>query len=159
MNKDDDNTYYLNQQTYDSNNSIFHPGRGYVHKHGNEIECNLTGKYVTMVSDMSEEASNNYIFSICSVGLFGYPEAGGAQDVFVRDETLPATVEIYQGDFPTRLVVPNIYPEVSNNEEMDINIRQADDNQISFVSIEQRVGYTVLKITASELTTAADYDL
>ena len=89
-----------------------------------------------MVSDMSEEAGNDYIFSICSVGLFGYPEAGGAQDVFVRDETLPATVEIYQGDFPTRLVVPNIYPEVSNNEEMDINIRQADDNQISFVSIE-----------------------
>ena len=88
----------------------------------------MTGKYVTMVSDMSEEIGNDYEFSICSVGIFGY--------VFVRDAPLPATVEIYQGDFPTRFVVPNIYPGVSSDEEMDIDIRQADDNQISFVSIE-----------------------
>ena len=73
MNKNDPNTYYFNQQSYDSSSDIFPPGRGYMHKHGNEIECNLEGKYVTMVSYMSEEAGNDYQFSICSVGLFGYP--------------------------------------------------------------------------------------
>ena len=76
MNKDDYDTYYFNYQSWDGNEDPFGLGRGYVHKHGNEIECNLTGKYVTMVSDMSEEAGNDYIFSICSVGLFGYPETG-----------------------------------------------------------------------------------
>ena len=58
MNRDAQDTYYLNPQTYDNDKDIFLKGRGYVHKHGNEIECNLTGKYVTMVSDMSEEADN-----------------------------------------------------------------------------------------------------
>ena len=76
MNKDEADTFYFNQQSYDDNKDVFSQGRGFVHKHGNEIECSLTGKYATMVSDMSEEASNNYIFSICSVGLFGYPETG-----------------------------------------------------------------------------------
>ena len=73
MNKDDADTYYYNQQSDWSNNNIFVPGRGYMHRHGNEIECNLEGRYVTMVSDMSEEAGSNYQFSICSVGIFGYP--------------------------------------------------------------------------------------
>ena len=69
MNKDDDDTYYYNGNS--SSKDIFPPGPGYVHKNGNEIECNLVGKYVTMVSDMSEEVGNKYQFSICSLGIFG----------------------------------------------------------------------------------------
>ena len=72
MKKDDASTYYLDPYSYDnfSANQFFR-ARGYVHKGGNEIECNLTGKYVFMVSNMSEEAGNGYGFSICSVGIFG----------------------------------------------------------------------------------------
>ena len=73
MNKDDPNTYYYNKQSDDANKDPFLRGEGFVHKNGNEIECNLIGKYVTMVSDMSEEAGNSYDISICSVGIFGYP--------------------------------------------------------------------------------------
>ena len=152
MNKNDPNTYYFNQQSYDSSSDIFPPGRGYMHKHGNEIECNLEGKYVTMVSYMSEEAGNDYQFSICSVGLFGYP-----QIYYVRDEPLPATLEVFQGDFPTRLIVPNIYAENGAYSVMDINLRQAEEDSLSFVSIEELVGETAVTIAASQLIVEADY--
>ena len=73
MNRDADETYYFDERAKSQipNQDPFGKGIGYVHKSGNETECNLSGLYVTMVADMSEEIGNDYDFSICSVGIFG----------------------------------------------------------------------------------------
>ena len=100
-----------------------------MHKGGIEIECNLSGRYVTMTADMSEEIGNGYRFSICSLGVFGTP--------YVRDEPLPATIEIFYGDFPTTFAVQNIHPEPGTSRALDVNLRQADANQLPFVEIAE----------------------
>ena len=122
MNKDDATTYYFSQQVNeDVDNDIFDQGPGKVHKNGNEIECNLTGKYVTMVSDMSEEAGNGYIFSICSVGIFG--------SSYYRDEPLTDIIEVFEGGFPTTFAVPNVQPSPDPGDIIDINLRLTDSIQ------------------------------
>ena len=59
------------------------------HKSGNEIDCNLSGKYITMVSDMSSvdwTIIHKLEAHICSLGIFGTP--------YVRDEPLSPTIEV-----------------------------------------------------------------
>ena len=59
-----------------------------VHKGGNEIDCNLSGKYITMVSDMTgaDWSSSTGEAHLCSLGIFGTP--------YVRDEPLPTIIEV-----------------------------------------------------------------
>ena len=103
MNINDPSTYYRDERAYATNNSFGGQERGYVHKGGNEIECNLSGRYIHMVSDMSEEIGNEYELSICSVGLIG-------EVPYRRDEPVPETIEVIKEDFPTTLYVQNVSP-------------------------------------------------
>ena len=110
-------------------------------------------------------------FTVTAV-LNDYPLVGASEDFLVkfdpvpvllgnymRDESLPSTIQVFQGDFPTTFVVPNIYPAVSLDSEMDIDLRQADGGQLSFVATEELVGETIVTISASQLIAQADYEL
>ena len=61
---------------------------GNVWTYGIEVWCNLEGQYVHIVADLSH-LSGDYKMSLCSVGIMGAS--------FVRDEPLPASIEILQG--------------------------------------------------------------
>ena len=104
-----------------------------------------------MTADMSEEIGNGYSFDICSLGIFGIS--------YVRDEILPEAIEIFYGDFPTTFAVPNLYPKPSTGSAVDINLRQAGADQLSFVQMEELDGETMVTIDASELTNEANYVL
>ena len=60
----------------------------YVWTYGIEVWCNLEGQYVHIVSDLSH-LMPPYKMSLCSVGVMGAS--------LVRDEPLPASIEILQG--------------------------------------------------------------
>ena len=53
--------------------------------------------------------------------------------------------------------MPNIYAENGAYSVMDINLRQAEEDPLSFVSIEELVGETAVTIAASQLIAEADY--
>ena len=59
-----------------------------VWTYGIEVWCNLEGQYVHIVADLSH-LSGSYTMSLCSVGIMGAS--------LVRDEPLPASIEIFQG--------------------------------------------------------------
>ena len=61
---------------------------GYVWTYGIEVWCNLEGQYVHIVADLSHLVPP-YTMSLCSIGIMGTS--------FVRDEPLPASIEISQG--------------------------------------------------------------
>ena len=54
--------------------------------YGHEAWCNLEGRYTHIVADLSHLAGQGYSMELCSVGIMGTQ--------YVRDETLPATLEI-----------------------------------------------------------------
>ena len=64
---------------------------GDVWTYGIEVWCNLEGQYVHIVADLSHLmlTYTSYTMSLCSVGIMGAS--------FVRDEPLPASIEIIQG--------------------------------------------------------------
>ena len=59
--------------------------------YGKEVWCNLEGQYVHIVADLSHltPTYGSYKMSLCSVGIMGAS--------LVRDEPLPASIEIFQG--------------------------------------------------------------
>ena len=57
-----------------------------VWNYGKEIWCNLEGRYMHIISDLNHLAGQGYSMELCSVGVMGTK--------YVRDETLPETLEI-----------------------------------------------------------------
>ena len=88
---------------------------------------------------------------ICSLGIFGTP--------YVRDEPLVTTIEVTQGDTPTTLTVPDVYPKTSIDTAIDVSVRQSDSATLSFVTLERLQGETLITINASEDIAVGDYDL
>ena len=104
-----------------------------------------------MTADMSEEIGNGYSFSVCSLGLFGI--------AYSRDEPVPTAIELFYGDFPFTFVVQNVYPLPSTGNALDVNLRQAEANQLSFVQVKELGGETMVTIDASKLTDQANYEI
>ena len=104
-----------------------------------------------MTADMSEEIGNGYGFSVCSLGLFGI--------AYSRDEPLPTAIELFYGDFPFTFAVQNVYPSPSTGNALDVNLRQAEANQLSFVQVKELYGETMVTIDTSSLPDQANYDL
>ena len=46
-------------------------GQGLAWPAGGENWCNLPGKYIHLVSDVSSESGSDFRTGICSLGLFG----------------------------------------------------------------------------------------
>ena len=65
--------------------------------------CNLEGRYMHMVADMSKSepyALGSHEVSICSLGVFGTQ--------YLRDGEIPSLVEVKQGD-SLKLYIERIY--------------------------------------------------
>ena len=78
--------WYNDERTINGDNSARTPAS--VWTYGIEVWCNLEGQYVHIVADLSH-LSGSYTMSLCSVGIMGAS--------FVRDQPLPASIEIIQG--------------------------------------------------------------
>ena len=67
-------------------------GKGYVWPFGKENWCNLEGRYMHLVADMSlyvATAANTDTVSVCSLGAYGTK--------YVRDSEVVSSVTIVQG--------------------------------------------------------------
>ena len=83
---------------------------------GKEIWCNLEGRYMHIVADLSHLAVSGYSMELCSVGIMGTQ--------YVRDQNLPETYEIQKAS-PTELTIINIYSAIPIGNQLRINLRQA----------------------------------
>ena len=79
---------------------------------------------------------------LCSVGVMGTK--------YVRDQTLSETIEIFK-DKIHELTIPNIYSEISIGNLLDINLRQASGNELSFVTLSELNDYTLVIIDTNGL--------
>ena len=52
---------------------------------------------------------------------------------FERDELLPATIEVYQGEITT-LQIPHIYSGIEIGTKLAIDIRHKDGTELPFVT-------------------------
>ena len=96
-----------------------------VWNYGKEVWCNLEGRYMHIIADLSHLAGQGYSMELCSVGIMGTQ--------YVRDEPLPVTLEISE-EFTT-LAIPNIYSALPIGNQLDINLRQASGNELPYISL------------------------
>ena len=114
-----------------------------VWNYGKEIWCNLEGRYMHIVADLSHLAGQHYSMELCSIGIMGTQ--------YIRDETLPETIEIDSEGLMT-LTIPNIYSAMSIGNQLDIKLRQASGSELSFVSLKEQIGSTLVQIDVNEAT-------
>ena len=74
---------------------------GNVWNYGIEKFCNMEGRYLHIVADLSH-LIGVYKMSVCAVASFG--------TAYIRDESLPDSLELVQGE-SISLSVPHIYTE------------------------------------------------
>ena len=75
-----------------------------IWNYGKEVWCNLEGRYMHIIADLSHLAGQGYEMQLCSVGIMGTK--------YIRDQTLPETLEI-QSEGITTLTIANIYSAIS----------------------------------------------
>ena len=124
---------------------IFSKGLGMVWPFGKENWCNLEGRYLHMVADMSQQiasAENSDTVTVCSVGVFGTK--------YIRNgEPLPDTIGVIQGQSKT-ISVQRITSSFEIATELAIQLRQSTD--LSFVSITEGESTSDVVIDASNQT-------
>ena len=88
----DSDGWYYDESTY---------GRsaGNAWTYGVEAWCNMEGRYLHIVADLSH-LTPPYTMSLCSLGIMG--------SRYVRDEPVPETLELVQGEIQT-VSVSHIY--------------------------------------------------
>ena len=123
----------------DDPNSKTHLNNGdeYVWNSGVEIWCNLQGRYTHIVADLAHMATP-YTMGLCNLGIMGarYGRTGFS---------LPTSIEIQSGK-SSQLVVPHIVSLVSIGTQLDINLRQATGDELSFVTFTEQSGETLIAI-------------
>ena len=62
---------------------------GKLWRYGFEAWCNLEGRFVTLVGDLSHMENQYYEQTLCALGIFGVE--------YVRDADLPRIVEVVHG--------------------------------------------------------------
>ena len=98
-----------------------------VWKYGVEEWCNMEGRYVFIVADLSHVVTP-YTMSVCTIAIFG--------SGYRREEPLPVSLELGQDDNMT-LTVPHIETEYDTGLVHEINLRQAEGQTLDFISIEE----------------------
>ena len=147
---DDPGSYVYDALAFDRNEDAFGQGRGMVWRFGEEVWCNLEGRYVHLVADLSHLADPSQIdMSICTLGVFGTK--------YVRDgDPLPSSIELASGSTAVNLDITHIYSELTIGTELAINLRQA--SQLSFVTLVELDGRTQVVIDPSSLD-QGEYEL
>ena len=57
-----------------------------IWNYGKEVWCNLEGRFIHIVADLSHLEGQGYSMELCTVGVMGTK--------YVRDQTLPETLEV-----------------------------------------------------------------
>ena len=86
---------------------------------------------------------------LCSVGIMGTQ--------YVRDQTLPETIELLTDDL-TSFTIINIYSAIPIGNQLNINLRQSLDNELSFVTFTELYSSTIIDIDATDIQ-PGDYSL
>ena len=119
-----------------------------VWTYGIEVWCNLEGQYVHIVADLSH-LIGSYTMSLCSVGIMGAS--------LVRDEPLPTSIEIFQGQSMS-VGVPHFFDEFTGIQEYTINLRQVTSSELAFVTISEEDGQSIVHIDPEGIP-FGDYEL
>ena len=67
-------------------------------RYGKEAWCNLEGRYIHIVANLTHLSTQSYEMTICTFAVFGTQ--------YVRNTTVPASLEIAAGDTKTLFVEP-----------------------------------------------------
>ena len=122
MQVDDPDSWSYDEYANNGFTSSFGPG--FVWNYGKEVTCNLPGQYVHLVAYL-DHLTPPYEMSICSYGIMG--------TFFERDELLPASLEVYQGE-TTTLSIPHIYSGIEIGTKLAIDLRHKDGAELPFVT-------------------------
>ena len=76
---------------------------------------------------------------------------------YIRDDPLPASIELAKGTTQT-LTVPHIYSQYTIGTTLAINLRQGSET-LSFVSFEEQNSETIVTIDATGVEEGDAYDL
>ena len=106
---------------------------------GKEVWCNLEGRYMHIIADFSHLSGEDYSMELCSLGIMG--------SQYVRDQTLPSTLEISKEDL-TYLTVANIYSAMPIGNELNINLRQSEGSELAFVTLTEEADQTIVTLDA-----------
>ena len=125
MKTDDDENYYY----YPANQKIKIDGiADRIWNYGKQVPCNLEGRYVHVVANLTELAktNTNYQMSLCNYGIMGTK--------YVRDEPVVGFVEIQEGETSV-LTIPHIKSFYEIGTQLSINLRQPEDDQLEFAQL------------------------
>ena len=117
-------SFYNDKRTYGCSDDY---ECGPVWKYGVEEWCNMEGRYVFIVADLSH-VKTPYTMSVCTIAIFG--------SGYRREEPLPTSLELTEGETMT-LTVPHINTEYDTGVRHVIQLRQPEDKIIDFVSFEE----------------------
>jgi len=96
-------------------------------KFGKEIWCNLRGRYMTIVADLSHNAGQAYSLSVCSLAIFGTE--------YTRATTVPTEVKVIKGRTHSlsveKIKADSRFP-IANT--LNIKLRQKAGSEISWVT-------------------------
>ena len=120
MKVDDPNSY-----SYGEYEDWMSSGPENMWNYGAEIWCNMEGQYTTIAADLSI-LSGSYNMPICSLGVMGTE--------YVRNSEIPSSLELGKDETKT-LDVEKIYSVHTIGNELDIILRQAAKEELSWVAI------------------------
>ena len=82
--------------------------------YGVEAWCNLEGRYVTIVANLTHLSGESYEQTLCSLGIMGAE--------YLRNVELAESIQIYSG-LASILLVENIYAKQKIGNQLNIFMR------------------------------------
>lgn len=149
MDPNDPQTYVLDQYAYNESEDPFKQGIGKVWPFGKENWCNLEGRYLHLVADMTQQLSqvtdpDTETISVCSIGVYGTK--------YVRSSEVPSSLELVAGDSKT-ISIDNISSFFTLGNDLAINMRQSVASAaLDFVTFTETSNATDVHIDSTGLT-------
>ena len=94
-------------------------------RYGKEAWCNLEGRYIHIVANLTHLSTQSYEMTICTFAVFGTQ--------YGRNSTVPASLEIAAGDAKTLEIEP-IYAMLEIGNTLDIHLRQKVGSELPWVT-------------------------
>ena len=126
-------------------------------KFGHEAWCNMEGRYLTIVADLSSQAGKTstlaprgYEMSLCHLGLFGA--------LYKRTTPVPSSLEVLIGS-PATLDVEKITADATTpiTNTLDITLRQKAGTELSWITFTQDSLVTKVKFAPDASVAPGDY--
>ena len=66
-----------------------------------------------------------------------YSPSGSTGEAYIREQAVPATLEVLQGGFPESFYVEHVYPDANPPSSFVPNLRQKPGEELDFVHLQE----------------------